>query len=574
MVKKKIKEIIKKEIISVTPDTAAGEAIDLMYAKGISCVVVVDGKKPSGIITGHEIITYSAGKIVNLNSIKITEIASEPLITRDQEMYIYDAFTLLSSRNEHHLIIVDPEENIEGIVTDRDLIEHLGYEFFLSIKKVKDIMSPYVETVSVDNSVVDVLTKMAQESADYVIVTENNRPMGILTERDVARLLAKDYDILNLTCGQVMMTPLFTVFLDTPLYEAAQVMKEKDIGRLVIISSEDKVQGIITQADIIKTLEGKYIQILKELIKKQHDSREKQPYIKERSYLDHLIQSSLNMGIIATDINLVVSYYNPVAAQLLELDGSDILGCNIRELHLNKKPQAKNFEHALEYVKNQKRYSFVFEKKEGTETVIIQATISGIWDDENTLLGYVLMAQDITERKKAEDAIQHKIYHDPLTQLPNRLCFYDRLELELYHAERNNKFLALMVLDLNLFKQVNDRYGHLAGDDLLREVADRLRKQTRKSDTVARVGGDEFFLILPDLLTPEDAEIVAEKITSEFNKPFNIEEKELKTGISIGIALYPKHGTVQETLIKSADNAMYRAKNENKEKFKSTWLMA
>ncbi len=157
-------------------------------------------------------------------------------------------------------------------------------------------------------------------------------------------------------------------------------------------------------------------------------------------------------------------------------------------------------------------------------------------------------------------------YHDMLTGLPNRQLFHERLRQAIVHSKRNTKMLAVLFIDLDGFKSVNDTLGHRAGDLLLKSVADKLRKAVRENDTVARLGGDEFTIKLADIVQPRDATKVAEKILRLFFEPFNIEGKELFITASIGISMYPNHGHDAEMLVKNADLAMYRAKQQGKNK--------
>jgi diguanylate cyclase (GGDEF)-like protein len=157
-------------------------------------------------------------------------------------------------------------------------------------------------------------------------------------------------------------------------------------------------------------------------------------------------------------------------------------------------------------------------------------------------------------------------YHDMLTGLPNRQLFYERLRQAVAHAKRNTKMLAVLSLDLDAFKSVNDTLGHRAGDLLLTAVAERLRGALRENDTVARLGGDEFTLKLSDIAQPRDAVRVAEKILKLFHEPFVIDGKELNITASIGVGLYPDHGRDAEMLVKNADLALYRAKQQGKNK--------
>jgi diguanylate cyclase (GGDEF)-like protein len=171
---------------------------------------------------------------------------------------------------------------------------------------------------------------------------------------------------------------------------------------------------------------------------------------------------------------------------------------------------------------------------------------------------------DITERKTAEERIRHMAQHDSLTGLPNRMLFSDRLQLALAAARRNDDQLALLFVDLDRFKPINDAYGHAMGDLLLKEVARRLHCCVRDSDTVARTGGDEFVVLLPSIGSAEDALRVAGKIRQALAETYEFEGCRVDISASIGIAMYPEHGGDAMSLSKSADDAMYRAKDEGR----------
>jgi diguanylate cyclase (GGDEF)-like protein len=179
---------------------------------------------------------------------------------------------------------------------------------------------------------------------------------------------------------------------------------------------------------------------------------------------------------------------------------------------------------------------------------------------EDRTVGRVWSFRDVTDRIRAEQRIRHNAYHDPLTRLPNRALFQDRLTQAVARARRAGSHTALLMLDLDRFKTINDTLGHAAGDRLLIEVAGRLLSRKREGDTVARLGGDEFVLIVSDLRHREDAEIVAERLLEVLKPPIHLDEHDLHVSASIGVAIYPQDGDEPSTLMKCADLALYRAK--------------
>ncbi|MCH8178745.1 MAG: EAL domain-containing protein [Proteobacteria bacterium] len=178
--------------------------------------------------------------------------------------------------------------------------------------------------------------------------------------------------------------------------------------------------------------------------------------------------------------------------------------------------------------------------------------------------GYLVMAHDVTSRRDAENQVQHMAMHDALTGLPNRNMLQEQLKHSLAAAEREGHFMAMMFLDLDRFKKINDSLGHHLGDSVLIEVARRLRQAMRTSDIVARLGGDEFVILLPCITAIEDGERVAQKVMEQFAEPLRLGAHELRVTPSIGLALYPQHGSDAVTLMRHADLAMYQAKSKGR----------
>jgi len=195
-------------------------------------------------------------------------------------------------------------------------------------------------------------------------------------------------------------------------------------------------------------------------------------------------------------------------------------------------------------------------------------SVAAVRDRANTITHYVAVFSDITERKASEARIAFLAHHDSLTTLPNRTLFQDRLEQALVRAERQNGVVALLFLDLDRFKTINDSLGHMAGDRLLQSVAERLRHCVRDADTICRQGGDEFIIVLPEIADVEAPARVADKILRRLAEPFEVDGHMLGTSFSIGISVYPNDGVDASTLMKNADTAMYHAKENGRNTYR------
>jgi diguanylate cyclase (GGDEF)-like protein/PAS domain S-box-containing protein len=205
-------------------------------------------------------------------------------------------------------------------------------------------------------------------------------------------------------------------------------------------------------------------------------------------------------------------------------------------------------------------------RKDGSHVWILEnANLMESPDGKTTFIEGTVI--DITERKRAEEQVKHLAFHDPLTGLPNRLLFNDRLRVAMVHANRYREKLAVLFLDIDRFKVINDSLGHSIGDELLRRVAERVGGCIRQEDTIARLGGDEFTVLLPGIARDEDAGTIANKILEAVRLPFFIEHRELFITTSVGVTVYPTDGAEAEMLVRNADTAMYRAKEQGRDNY-------
>ncbi|MBF0526692.1 MAG: diguanylate cyclase [Deltaproteobacteria bacterium] len=566
MLRKQIRDIYTPKIIGVPPEMLVSEAIGIMHANKVSCILVFENEALIGILTERIFIFNVVNGDVDFARCRVKNMMRSSVLTVKEDTYIYEAFGLLTSKNLRHMVVVDQQNKAIGVVTYSNMLEHLVYEDFLEVKKVSEIMSRSVCTVSGEDAVHRALVEMVDKSVSCILIVENDHPAGILTERDMARMVTGRIDIFVRKVREEMSSPVITIPKDVVAYDAASVMKREGIHRLVVVSEDDRVVGIITQSDIVRGLEGKYIQILKETISEKEAVIEEtmRDLYNKTIYLDNILRSCIDMGVVASDMNLRIAYFNPAAEDILGYCAGDVIGRSLNEIHLKENIDSSLFDWVMETVRKTGQHAFMFERVKDDRKRYIQGNVFGVWDKNQDLIGYVFMVSDITERKINEEVIRYMAYYDILTGLPNRAMFYERLAHDLTHAKRNRTKLALMIIDIDRFKEINDSRGHHAGDILLKTMGSRLKGALRGDDTVARIGGDEFVVILPQINGVDDAVLVAEKITQEAERPFDIEGWECRAGVSIGISIYPLHGEDSEILIKLADQAMYTAKDKGR----------
>ena len=279
-----------------------------------------------------------------------------------------------------------------------------------------------------------------------------------------------------------------------------------------------------------------------------------------------VIGAAAQDAIIMMDNAGRIAFWNEAAQRLFGYSEQEARGKHLHELIVPERYRTE-FERSFDCIgRNEsghvagKTLELAGLRKDGTQIVtehsIAGVSVDGQW---HTLC----IVRDVTERKQFEDRIRHLANYDNLTGLPNRSLFYDRLRQAINLAGRNRHELSLLYLDLDKFKSVNDTLGHDAGDEILKGAPDRIQQQVRESDTVARIGGDEFAVILPKITSEQDAATVARKIIDALFAAFELsgeKRQQVHIGASIGIATFPADGADMDALLKAADSAMYKAK--------------
>lgn len=552
-----IRSIMSKDVITLEPEEILMSAVEKMSFNNVSCVIVVEDKKPTGILTERDIIQI-IGHNINLNVTRLVSVMKSPVIAISEEIDIPEAANLMVINGLRRLVVVDGEHNIIGIVTQTDIIKNLSIDSFISIKKVEQIMKRKIISVDKKDLLPKAIELMIKNHISCVLVIEDNKPVGIITERDITKAIAENSISNNVE--EIMNFPVFTANKDINLYDATRLMEENKLRSLVIVDSEGNVIGIVTKSDIIKNLRADYIELLKNMLKEKSRA-----LIESELKYRTLVEQSLE-GILIIQEGLI-KFVNPNLLKILSYEGKEMLGKDIlrflypddRELlseNLGKLSDNQDVRSSLEL-------RMVHKNEERIYMEVLSTLIQ--YEGKPAILTTL---RDITERKKTEAELKRLVITDDLTGLFNQRYFYIQLVKEIERAKRHNRPLSILLIDIDMFKDFNDKYGHLEGDYVLKKIGEILMKNVREIDMAFRFGGEEFAVLLPDT-KHEDTIIVAERIrkavAANVFYPFTLDGQPdiVSKTVSIGVTEFHVEDNIK-SFLKRVDNAMYQAKKSGR----------
>lgn len=361
---------------------------------------------------------------------------------------------------------------------------------------------------------------------------------------------------------------------DTEQAEFKKLMDDaqKGISTVIKRTRRRRKDGVILDISIsaapLQNDEGQIIGTLG-IIADITDHKQVEEVLRESEERYRTILENIEDCYYEADLKGNLLFFNDVCKEMSGYGKDELIGMNYRTLSDNGENLRKIFEifnQVYATGKAARAVEWDITRKDGS-VVHVEASVSLTRNAAGEPAGFRGIVRDVTSRKKMQEAIAHLAYHDNLTGLPNRLLFNDRLAMAVAQSSRKRLKFALLMLDLDRFKDINDTYGHAVGDRMLRSAGMRLSSSLRKADTVARMGGDEFLVLLQDITAAESSFNIARKILNAFERPFVIDGREFHISTSIGIAVYPDDGLDAETLLKHADAALYRAKKEGRNRY-------
>jgi len=401
-------------------------------------------------------------------------------------------------------------------------------------------------------------------------------------ERPIAAQIQQTYQVsIVLAIAYILITLILSGLLGQQL--TRPIRKLRDDARAIAHGNTDKQLNVISSISEVASLIDNLETMKKALIKHSQDSIAREAHL--RSVMDNVVD-----GIIITNTEGMIESLNPAAISLFDYTKGELIEEHINVLldvnallELEPRHQMLN-EHVVSTTQNKLQETEGYRKSGATFP--LEVAISKMIVNEQT--HYIYVTHDITARKEAEselkqlhnelerrviirtselaaanEELEHQALHDSLTDLPNRVLLLDRLNQAILTNQRSDTKLALFMIDLDRFKEINDTLGHHYGDIILQQVANRMREVLHQSSTVARLGGDEFAILLPAIEGKKEPANIATAIIHAIDQPFVLEEQAFHVGASIGVALFPEHGADTSTLMRHADIAMYVTKNNN-----------
>ncbi|EDZ61302.1 diguanylate cyclase/phosphodiesterase with PAS/PAC sensor(s) [Sulfurimonas gotlandica GD1] len=559
--------IVSQSIASISPDKTIEDALNHMQSNAVSSIVIVDANnQPIGIFTEHDALKAIANSLQK--STLLSEVIAGNLFMIKEDIYMHDAYIMMQNKGYRHIIVTNENDEFVGVVSEGDFLRHIGYIDVGALKAVEDIMNEAPLMIDSNALIVDVAKMMSERHADTAIVMKNLKAHGVVRERDVTRYYAhKDFS-LDSTVKKIIQKDLHFVVKSIPLQKAAQMMEEHGIHQLVVADSQEKIIGIINRHEVLKTIHGAYFETLLKTIREKNEdldeSRKREEELQKKETAMNEAQSIARVGSWSIDLKTNTLSWSNECYNIFGIEHGTQMNYElfVEMIHKDDKENALlAWDEALKGAKFEIEHRVIV----GSETKWVREKAKFVIDEDGTIVSGIGTVQDITERKQYENKLERLANFDTLTGFANRTFLFSYLQKVVHRCKRNNKIAALLVLDMDHFKDINDSYGHDIGDELLALIAKRLSTRIRGGDFIARLDGDKFAIILEDINNSDDAAMFAKEIMEEVEKPFYLSNtSEVHICSTAGIVIAPENAETAEELIQFADTALYKGKKDKR----------
>ncbi|GGC74209.1 diguanylate cyclase domain-containing protein [Marinobacter halophilus] len=548
-------------LLQCSPETSIADAAARMSEQSVSSILVSDNDQVIGIWTEHDALAVDFANPEHFNQ-PVSLVMSAPVLSIPSSMEAGEAAIKLKDSGKRHFLVIDEAGLPVGILSQTDLALNQGLEPYLRLREVRTAVPRPPLLVPGSQSLAEVAAYMHRHHADAVVVHCPEHGLGILTERDMVRFIAR-HTSNTLVC-ELATRPLHTVHEDDPLIHARDLLIDHHIRHLAVVNQNGEVTGLIGYHDMLAGAEQMYLDDLRKALEQRDHALAKSR--RTLQLAERVIESSFE-GVMVTDKDVRVEFVNPAFTQLTGYTAEEAIG-RTPELLSSGRHDTEFYKRMWQSLATHGYWrGEIWNRRKTGELYLELLTITAITDDDGNTTNYAGLFTDITQNHKNEEQIRQLAYYDALTRVPNRRLLEDRLEHAIRHAHRKKLLLAVMFIDLDRFKEVNDTLGHAVGDELLLQFTHRVHDCLREDDTLARLGGDEFIVLLPEMEKLEDVLVVAERLIDINRKPYRIREHNAQIGSSIGISLYPEDGTTVQELINGADIAMYRSKRDGRNRY-------
>ncbi|PKR54023.1 EAL domain-containing protein [Thalassospira marina] len=587
------------KVLTCGPDLPLGDAITLMHRQRRSSIVVTEENRPVGVWTEHDCLTISADDPTAFLR-PISDWMSSPVRTMSAHASVEAATFRMRRDKLRHLIIIDDSECLVGIVSQSDLIRVPSAIHPLRERDVASIVRRNTVTVPGETPIGLLQAAMKEGECDSAIVfkpapvthtaqpdgpattrkttsdnaseTPATKPaeteavtdeFGIVTERDIVGYLV--HRSASGSAWEIASRPVRRVQDRTSLQDARQIMIDHQIRHLVVTDLQNTVLGILSFNDLLASIEQDYLQHM-------HDAMEDRDTALARAqkslHLSRKIIESSPDGIVIVDDQGRIEDVNPSFTRVTGYSRNEAIGKSPNLLQSGRHDRAF-YEDMWQSITRAGRWQGeIWNRRKSGEIYPEWLSIIAIRDEDGRILQYAGIFSDITDRKQTREDMRRLSHFDELTGFPNRRRFLDVLGRTLNERRGSKDSVAVLLIDIDNFQRINNTLGHAIGDDVLVDFAGRLNRALPTDATLARMGADDFAIMLPQQYEHDTLETVAQDLMEVFNHPhFSASGGELFITASMGITLYPRDGSDTTMLLRNAEIAMLRAKNHGRNRF-------